>query len=133
VGPIQCFLGWIVGVVYVYEGEGRINFKGRRNFGDGWGILDTYLGQAWLVKANMEVYASRKDLELVFRKWGEGLVVLKGIKSVSDTERAVDLWRGIIVSNHGVSILIYHYVAYFSRSRWLSSRRRYLPSRPLLC
>ncbi|KAF5356689.1 hypothetical protein D9758_013753 [Tetrapyrgos nigripes] len=67
---------------------------------------DAYLGRAWLEEANTGLYRSWEDLDFILSEW-EGPVVLKGIQSVADAERAVDLLKGrgreggIVVSNHG--------------------------------
>ncbi|THU82581.1 FMN-linked oxidoreductase [Dendrothele bispora CBS 962.96] len=66
---------------------------------------DAFVGQAWLAESNSGTYRSWDDLDFILKEW-EGPVVLKGIQSVRDAEKAVEMLMkdgregGIIVSNH---------------------------------
>ncbi|THU98860.1 FMN-dependent alpha-hydroxy acid dehydrogenase [Dendrothele bispora CBS 962.96] len=66
---------------------------------------DIYLGQNWL-QASSGTCRRWEDLELVLKEW-EGPVLLKGVQSVRDAEKAVEMLMkngregGIVVSNHG--------------------------------
>ncbi|KAK7444335.1 hypothetical protein VKT23_015347 [Stygiomarasmius scandens] len=67
---------------------------------------DAYLGQAWLAESNSGTYRSWEDLDFILDEW-KGPVVLKGIQSVRDAEKAAEVLMkdgregGIVVSNHG--------------------------------
>ncbi|THU82916.1 FMN-dependent alpha-hydroxy acid dehydrogenase [Dendrothele bispora CBS 962.96] len=67
---------------------------------------DAFVGQAWLAESNSGTYRGWDDLDFILKEW-EGPVVLKGIQSVRDAEKAVEVLMkdgregGIIVSNHG--------------------------------
>jgi len=60
-----------------------------------------FLGMEWLKEANSGVFRDWEDLKFLQANW-DGPIVLKGIQSVHDAERAVSSGvNGIIVSNHG--------------------------------
>ncbi|TFK70551.1 oxidoreductase [Pluteus cervinus] len=60
-----------------------------------------FFGREWLKECNSGLYRDWEDLKFVRENW-EGPLVLKGIQSVQDAERALDYGvNGIIVSNHG--------------------------------
>ncbi|THU92661.1 FMN-linked oxidoreductase [Dendrothele bispora CBS 962.96] len=67
---------------------------------------DAFVGQAWLVESNSGTYRRWVDLDFIIKEW-EGPMVLKGIQSVRDAEKAVEVLMkdgregGIIVSDHG--------------------------------
>ncbi|KAH9480377.1 putative lactate 2-monooxygenase PB1A11.03 [Psilocybe cubensis] len=62
---------------------------------------DVYLGSEWLKEANSGLYHSWEDLKFIRDNW-EGPLLLKGIQSVHDAEKALEHGvNGIIVSNHG--------------------------------
>lgn len=57
--------------------------------------------RAWLAEMNSGTYMDWSRLDLIKKHW-TGPIVLKGIQSVEDAERAVDAGvSGIVVSNHG--------------------------------
>jgi len=59
------------------------------------------LGGAWLAEVNSGVFKTWEDLKLIRDNW-DGPIVLKGIQSVSDAEKAIAHGiEGIVVSNHG--------------------------------
>jgi lactate 2-monooxygenase len=59
------------------------------------------LGKAWLGEANSGQFRSWEEVKLIRDNW-DGPLVLKGIQSVQDAERAVEIGcDGIVVSNHG--------------------------------
>lgn len=59
------------------------------------------LSVAWLREANAGVFKTWDDLAFLRQHW-DGPIVLKGIQSVDDAEKAVELGiEGISVSNHG--------------------------------
>lgn len=60
-----------------------------------------YFGMEWLKEANSGLYRDWDDLKFLRENW-EGPLVLKGIQSVHDAEKALEYGiDGIIVSNHG--------------------------------
>ncbi|PPQ84734.1 hypothetical protein CVT26_014744, partial [Gymnopilus dilepis] len=60
-----------------------------------------FFGMEWLKEANSGLYRSWEDLRFLRKNW-EGPLVLKGIQSVLDAEKALEYnVDGIIVSNHG--------------------------------
>lgn len=60
-----------------------------------------YFGQEWLKECNSGLYRDWEDLKFLRENW-EGPLVLKGIQSVLDAEKAIDAGvDGIVVSNHG--------------------------------
>jgi len=60
-----------------------------------------FLGTEWLKESNSGIYKSWDDLKFLRENW-EGPLVLKGIQSVQDAEKALEYGvNGIIVSNHG--------------------------------
>ncbi|KAJ7364488.1 oxidoreductase [Mycena albidolilacea] len=60
-----------------------------------------FLAMEWLKQVNSGLFRSWEDLRFVRENW-EGPLVLKGIQSVQDAEKAIDYGvDGIIVSNHG--------------------------------
>ncbi|KIM43077.1 hypothetical protein M413DRAFT_395561 [Hebeloma cylindrosporum] len=62
---------------------------------------DTFFGMEWLKEANSGLYRDWNDLKFLRENW-EGPLVLKGIQSVHDAEKALEYGvDGIIVSNHG--------------------------------
>ncbi|KAF9568745.1 oxidoreductase [Agrocybe pediades] len=62
---------------------------------------NVFLGAEWLKETNSGVYREWKDLTFVRQNW-EGPLILKGIQSVHDAEKALEYGvNGIIVSNHG--------------------------------
>ncbi|KAF9478206.1 oxidoreductase [Pholiota conissans] len=61
----------------------------------------TYLGMEWLKEANSGLYRDWEDLKFLRENW-EGPLILKGIQSVHDAEKALESGvDGIVVSNHG--------------------------------
>ncbi|KAF8158432.1 oxidoreductase [Crassisporium funariophilum] len=62
---------------------------------------DVFFGMEWLKETNSGLYRDWEDLKFLRDNW-EGPLVLKGIQSVHDAEKALDYGvNGIIVSNHG--------------------------------
>ncbi|KAF9464213.1 oxidoreductase [Collybia nuda] len=62
---------------------------------------DVFMGIEWLKEVNSGIYRDWKDLKFLRDNW-EGPLVLKGIQSLQDAEKAIDSGvDGIIVSNHG--------------------------------
>ncbi|KAJ7599927.1 oxidoreductase [Mycena floridula] len=62
---------------------------------------NVYLGFAWLNEAASGTYRSWDDLKFLRDNW-DGPLILKGIQSVKDAEKALDFGvDGIVVSNHG--------------------------------
>ncbi|KAJ7644676.1 oxidoreductase [Roridomyces roridus] len=60
-----------------------------------------FLGMEWLKECNSGLFRSWEDLRFIRENW-DGKLVLKGIQSVSDAEKALDYGvDGFIVSNHG--------------------------------
>ncbi|KAJ7258761.1 oxidoreductase [Mycena haematopus] len=60
-----------------------------------------FLGMSWLKECNSGLFRSWEDLRFIRENW-EGPLVLKGIQSVQDAEKALNHGvDGIIVSNHG--------------------------------
>ncbi|KAJ7868768.1 oxidoreductase [Mycena olivaceomarginata] len=60
-----------------------------------------FLGMEWLKECNSGLFRSWEDLRFIRENW-EGPLVLKGIQSVPDAEKALNYGvDGIIVSNHG--------------------------------
>ncbi|KAF8964275.1 oxidoreductase [Flammula alnicola] len=60
-----------------------------------------FFGTEWLKEANSGLYRDWEDLKFLRENW-EGPLVLKGIQSVHDAEKAIDYGAdGIVVSNHG--------------------------------
>ncbi|EDR13677.1 uncharacterized protein LACBIDRAFT_230911, partial [Laccaria bicolor S238N-H82] len=60
-----------------------------------------FFGREWLKEANSGLYRDWEDLRFLRDNW-EGPLVLKGIQSVHDAEKALEYGvNGIIVSNHG--------------------------------
>ncbi|KAF5315223.1 hypothetical protein D9619_007250 [Psilocybe cf. subviscida] len=60
-----------------------------------------FFGVEWLKEANSGLYRDWEDLKFLRQSW-EGPLILKGIQSVIDAEKAIDAGvNGIIVSNHG--------------------------------
>ncbi|KAK5939888.1 hypothetical protein PMZ80_008270 [Knufia obscura] len=58
--------------------------------------------QMWLSVMNSGTYRKWEDLRVLRELWGDGPIVLKGIQTVEDAQRAVEFGMdGIIVSNHG--------------------------------
>lgn len=56
----------------------------------------------WLSVMNSGTYRKWEDLRVLRELWGDGPIVLKGIQTVEDAQRAVEFGMdGIIVSNHG--------------------------------
>ncbi|THU83570.1 hypothetical protein K435DRAFT_822933 [Dendrothele bispora CBS 962.96] len=51
---------------------------------------DAFVGQAWLAEYNSGTYRSWDDLDFILKEW-EGPVVLKGIQSVRNAEKAVEV------------------------------------------
>jgi isopentenyl diphosphate isomerase/L-lactate dehydrogenase-like FMN-dependent dehydrogenase len=65
-----------------------------------------FLGMEWLKECNSGLFRSWEDLRFIRENW-EGPLVLKGIQSVPDAEKALNYGvDGIIVSNHGMSMPI---------------------------
>jgi len=59
------------------------------------------LSMAWMGEVNSGIFRTWEDLELLKKHW-DGPIVLKGIQSVADAEKAVQVGvQGIVVSNHG--------------------------------
>ncbi|TFK48783.1 oxidoreductase [Heliocybe sulcata] len=59
------------------------------------------LGKSWLAEANSGEFKTWEDVDFLLANW-EGPVVLKGIQTVADAEKALDIGaHGIVVSNHG--------------------------------
>lgn len=57
--------------------------------------------QAWLDVLNSGTYREWKHLEILKKHW-DGPIVLKGIQTVEDAQKAIDYgMSGIVVSNHG--------------------------------
>ncbi|KAK7050535.1 Fmn dependent [Favolaschia claudopus] len=60
-----------------------------------------HLGMQWLKETNSGLFRSWEDVKFLRDNW-EGPLVLKGIQSVQDAEKALECGvDGIIVSNHG--------------------------------
>lgn len=60
-----------------------------------------FLGSEWLKECNSGLYHDWEDLKFLRENW-EGPLILKGIQSVLDAEKALEYGAdGIIVSNHG--------------------------------
>ena len=56
----------------------------------------------WLDVMNSGTYRNWEDLKVLRQIWGSGPIVLKGIQTVEDAQKAIDYGMdGIIVSNHG--------------------------------
>lgn len=69
--------------------------------GDPKAIEGVFFGMEWLKEANSGLYRDWEDLRFLRDNW-EGPLVLKGIQSVHDAEKALEYGaNGIIVSNHG--------------------------------
>ncbi|KAF8194354.1 oxidoreductase [Mycena galopus ATCC 62051] len=69
--------------------------------GDPEALDGMFLGMEWLKECNSGLFHSWEDLRFIRENW-EGPLVLKGIQSVPDAEKALDYGvDGIIVSNHG--------------------------------
>ncbi|KAI0060406.1 FMN-dependent alpha-hydroxy acid dehydrogenase [Artomyces pyxidatus] len=69
--------------------------------GDAQAREDTQLGMDWLAEANSGLFKSWEDLAFLRENW-EGPILLKGIQSVDDAHKAIEVGMdGIIVSNHG--------------------------------
>jgi len=59
------------------------------------------LGKAWLAETNSGQFRRWEDVKFVRDNW-DGPLVLKGIQSVADAEKAIEIGvQGIVVSNHG--------------------------------
>jgi len=58
------------------------------------------LGGEWLKETASGFYKNWEQLSLIKKHW-DGPIVLKGIQSVEDAEKAIDYVDGIVVSNHG--------------------------------
>ncbi|KAJ6584361.1 oxidoreductase [Mycena capillaripes] len=60
-----------------------------------------FLGMEWLKECNSGLFHSWEDLRFIRENW-DGPLVLKGIQSVQDAEKAIEYGvNGVIVSNHG--------------------------------
>lgn len=69
--------------------------------GDPKAIKGVFFGREWLKEANSGLYRDWEDVRFLRDNW-EGPLVLKGIQSVHDAEKALEYGvNGIIVSNHG--------------------------------
>ncbi|EAU86201.2 oxidoreductase [Coprinopsis cinerea okayama7 len=69
--------------------------------GDGAVREMVHLGIEWMKEANSGIYRTWEDLAFLRENW-EGPIVLKGIQSVDDAEKALNYGvDGILVSNHG--------------------------------
>jgi len=68
------------------------------------------LGKAWLAETNSGQFRRWEDVKFVRDNW-DGPLVLKGIQSVADAEKAIEIGvQGIVVSNHGRPIFPYLYL-----------------------
>ncbi|TFK27676.1 oxidoreductase [Coprinopsis marcescibilis] len=62
---------------------------------------NVHLGVEWMKEANSGIYRTWEDLKLLTDNW-HGPLVLKGIQSVQDAEKALEFGvDGLIISNHG--------------------------------
>lgn len=69
--------------------------------GDELATRDLTLGVAYLQEAHSGVCKTWKDLQFIKEHW-DGLIVLKGIQTIQDAKKAVEVGaNGIVVSNHG--------------------------------
>ncbi|KAG6889635.1 hypothetical protein C0992_004526 [Termitomyces sp. T32_za158] len=60
-----------------------------------------FFGNEWLKECNSGLYRDWEDLKFLRKNW-QGPLVLKGIQSVLDAEKALEYGvDGIIISNHG--------------------------------
>ena len=58
--------------------------------------------QMWLSVMNSGTYRKWEDLKVLRELWGSDPIVLKGIQTVEDAQKAIDFGMdGIVVSNHG--------------------------------
>lgn len=64
------------------------------------------LSMAWMGECNSGIYRTWEDLELLKKHW-DGPIILKGIQSVADAEKAIQVGvQGIVVSNHGEYLVV---------------------------
>jgi len=58
--------------------------------------------QMWLSVMNSGTYRKWEDLKVLRELWGNDPIVLKGIQTIEDAQKAIDFGMdGIVVSNHG--------------------------------
>ncbi|KAG6899761.1 hypothetical protein C0993_007058 [Termitomyces sp. T159_Od127] len=81
---------------YDYEEKDRLFLAGDEKTREA-----VFFGTEWLKECNSGLYRDWEDLKFLRKNW-QGTLVLKGIQSVLDAEKALEYdVDGIIISNHG--------------------------------